>query len=84
MAAMLATREEIDTTLGVQRPPYKLPDLPHCYASDLKAPRSYKDAMRSEHARLCKGLAGRQFYGLLYAGTFEPAYQTVESYINAI
>ena len=51
-AAVLANRENIDPTLGDQRPPYKPPDLPHCDASDLKVPRSHKDAMRSEHDHL--------------------------------
>ena len=72
MAAMLPTREDIDATLGDQRPPYTPPDLPHCYASDLKVPRSHKEATRSEHAHLWKDSAGREFYGLLDAGTFEP------------
>ena len=72
MAAMLATREDIDSTLGDQRPPYKPPDLPHCYASDLKVPKNHKEAMRSEHAHLWKDSVGREFYGLLDAGTFEP------------
>ena len=73
MAAMLATREDIEATLGDQRPPHKPPDLPHCYASGLKVPRSNKEAMRSEHAHLWKDSAGREFYGLLDAGTFDPA-----------
>ena len=73
MAAMLATRENIEETLGDQRPPYKPPYLPHCYASDIKVPRSHKEAMRSEHVHLWKDSVGRQFYGLLDAGTFEPA-----------
>ena len=72
MAAMLATREDLDATLDDQRPPYKPPDLPHCYASDLKVPKSHGEAMRSEHAHLWKDSAGREFYGLLEAGTFEP------------
>ena len=35
---MLATREDIDVTWDNQRPAYKLPGLPHHYASDLKVP----------------------------------------------
>ena len=73
MAAMLATREDIEVTLGDQRPPYKPPDLPQCYDSDLKVPRSHKEAMRSEHTHLWMDSAGREFYGLLDARTFEPA-----------
>ena len=47
-ATRLATREDIDNTLRDQRPPYKSPDSPQCYASDLKVPRSHKEVMRSE------------------------------------
>ena len=64
--------ENIDTTLGDQRPSYKPPDLPHCYVSDLKVPRSHKEAMRSEHAHLWEDSTAREFYALLDAGTFEP------------
>ena len=70
-AVVLANREGIDPTLGGQRPPYKPPDLPHCYASDLKVPRSHKEAMRSEHAHLWEDSTARELYGLLDAGTFE-------------
>ena len=72
MTALLATREDIDATLDDQRPPYKPSDLLHCYASDLKVPRSHKEAMRSEQVHLWKDSAGWEFYGLLDAGTFEP------------
>ena len=68
----LATREDIGATLGDQRPPYKPPDLPHSYASDLKVPRSHREAMRSEHAHLREDSMGREFYGLLDAGAFVP------------
>ena len=33
LAALFATREDINATLDDQRPPDKLPDLPHCNAS---------------------------------------------------
>ena len=72
MAAMLATREDIEATLNDQRPPYKPPDLPQFYARDIKVPRNHTEAMRSEHAHLWKDYSGREFYGLLEAGTFEP------------
>ena len=71
-AAMLATREDIDDTMNDQRPPYKPPDLPHCYASDLRVPKSHTEAMRSEYAHLWGDSTGREFYGLLDAGTFKP------------
>ena len=72
MTALLATAEDIDATLDDQRPPYKPPDLTHCYASDVKVPRSHNEAMRSEHGHLWKDSAGWEFYGLVDAGTFEP------------
>ena len=71
-AAVLANREDIDPTLGDQRPPYKPPDLPHCYASDLKAPWIHKEAMRSEHAHVWEDSTAREFYGLRDAEAFEP------------
>ena len=71
-AAMLATREDIDVSLDDQRPPHSPPDLPHCYASDLKVPKSHKEAMRSGHAHLWGDSTGLEFYGLLDTGTFEP------------
>ena len=69
---MLVTREDIDATLDDQRPANRPPDLPHCYASDLKVPKIHKELMPSEHAHLCGDSTGREFYGLLDAGTFEP------------
>ena len=58
-ATRLATREDIDNTLGDQRPLYKPPNLPQCYASDLKVPRSHKEDMRSEYAHLWEDSSGR-------------------------
>lgn len=46
MVVLLPNREDIDISLGDQRPHYKPPDVPHCYAVDFKAPRSHKEAMR--------------------------------------
>ena len=71
-AAMLATRDEIDDALDDQQPPHKLTDLLYCYASDRRVPGSYREAMTSEHAHLWEDSTGREFYGLLDAGTFEP------------
>ncbi|CAB1109908.1 unnamed protein product [Ectocarpus sp. CCAP 1310/34] len=51
-ATLLANREDIDATLRDQRPPEQRPDLPHCQASDLRVPKSYKEAMASEHRHL--------------------------------
>ena len=69
---MLATREEIDDSPNNQLPPHKPPDLKYCYASDLRIPWSYREAMRSDHAHLWEDSTGRRFYVLLDAGTFEP------------
>ena len=69
---MLATREDIDAAVADQRPPYKPLDLPHCFASGLKVRRSHREAMSSEHAHLWEDSTGRDVYGLLGAGTFEP------------
>ncbi|CAB1116099.1 unnamed protein product [Ectocarpus sp. CCAP 1310/34] len=48
LATLLASREDIEATLRDQRPPEQRPDLPHCQASDLRVPKSYKEAMASE------------------------------------
>ncbi|CAB1121535.1 unnamed protein product [Ectocarpus sp. CCAP 1310/34] len=72
-ATLLANREDIDATLRDQRPPEQRPDLPHCQASDLRVPKSYKEAMASEHRHLWSDSMQREFYGLLEAGTFTPA-----------
>ena len=69
-ATWLATQEDIENTLGDQRPPCKPPSLPQSYASDLKVPRSHKEAMGSEYAHLWEESTGPEFYGLLDAGTF--------------
>ena len=67
-----------------QWPPYKSPDLPQRYDSDPKIPRIHKEAMRSKHAHRLEDSTGREFYGLLDAGTFESVHQPVDNYINAM
>ena len=71
-AAMFATREDVEATLRAKRPPDKTPDLPHCLASDLRVPKTFKEAMRSQHSELWDDAVGREFFGLLDAGTFSP------------
>ena len=71
-AAMFATREDIEATLRAKRPPDKTPDLPHCLASDIRVPKTLKEAMRSQHSELWGDAVGREFFGLLDAGTFSP------------
>ncbi|CAB1098628.1 unnamed protein product [Ectocarpus sp. CCAP 1310/34] len=71
-ASMFATREDVDAALRAERPPDKMPDLPHCLASDLRVPKTLKEAMRSQHSELWDDAVGREFFGLLDAGTFSP------------
>lgn len=52
LVAMLATREDIDSTIHNERPPEKRLDMPHCYARDIKVPKSYREARGTENARL--------------------------------
>ena len=59
LAAMFATREDIEATLSDQRMTYKPPDLRQCYARDLKVLRYHTEAMRSEHTDLWKDSSGR-------------------------
>lgn len=70
---MLANGEDIDATLDDQRPPYKPLKLPQCSTSDLKVPKNQKEAMQSDYGYLWVDSSGREFYGLLDAGTCEPA-----------
>ena len=51
-AAMLATRGDIDAALDDQQLLHNPPDLPQCYAADLRVPRSYQEALRTEHTHL--------------------------------
>ncbi|CAB1108760.1 unnamed protein product [Ectocarpus sp. CCAP 1310/34] len=60
-------------TLRDQRPPEQRPGLPLCQASDVCIPKSYKEAVASEHRHLWSDSMQREFYGLLEAGTFAPA-----------
>ena len=71
MAAMPATRDDIDANMDNQRAPYKPPDLSHCNTSNLKVPGGHREVMRSDYARLWEDSARQKFYGLLDAGTFE-------------
>ncbi|CAB1102712.1 unnamed protein product [Ectocarpus sp. CCAP 1310/34] len=51
-AAKFATREDVDAALRAERPPDKVPDLPHCMAGDLREPKTFNEAMRSPHSEL--------------------------------
>ena len=51
---------------------------PQCYASDLRVPRSYQEALRTNHAHLWEDSTARDFYGLPDAGTFESIWQPVD------
>ena len=75
--------ESGNAALCDQRPFDKRSDLPHCYASDLRVPQSYKKAMSSEYSKLWEELFAREVCGLLDAGTFESVYRSIESYIHA-
>ncbi|CAB1098607.1 unnamed protein product [Ectocarpus sp. CCAP 1310/34] len=71
-ATMFATREDVDAALRAERPPDKMADLPHCLASDLRVPKTFKKAMRSQHSELWDDAVDRELFGLLDAGTFSP------------
>lgn len=50
MAARFTSREEIDTALLDQEPPFKQPDLPLRQAHELVVPNSYNEMLRNEHS----------------------------------
>ena len=52
LAALLATRGDIDATQDDQRPPNQPPELMHCYASERKVQWSHKEAMWSDNVHL--------------------------------
>ncbi|CAB1100038.1 unnamed protein product [Ectocarpus sp. CCAP 1310/34] len=59
---MFATREDVDAALRAERPPDKMPDLPHCLASDLRVPKTFKEAMRYQHSELWNDAVDREFF----------------------
>ena len=81
---MLATREDIEATLSDLPPLYNPPHLPKCYTRNLKVPRNRAEEKRSEYPHLRKDSSGRQLHGLPETGAFEPVWQGVDKYINAI
>lgn len=64
LASRTATQDGIGTTLDDQRLPYKRPEFPRSYASDLRVSGSYNEAMRLEYAHLWKGSTEREVHGL--------------------
>ena len=70
-ATLLASREDIDRAMRDLNPPEVAPDLPHCYANDLRVPKTYREAVSSEYADLWIDSVEREFRGLMEAGTFE-------------
>ncbi|CAB1116250.1 unnamed protein product [Ectocarpus sp. CCAP 1310/34] len=51
-------------------PPEVAPDLPQWYASALRVPKTYREAVSSQHADLWIRSVEKEFRGL-EAGTFE-------------
>lgn len=72
IATLFATRQEIDAAIREERPPGELPDLPNCYASDIKTPKTFKEAKVDEYADIWLDSVHREFKGLVDSGTFEP------------
>ncbi|CAB1115173.1 unnamed protein product [Ectocarpus sp. CCAP 1310/34] len=70
-ATLLASREDIDRAMMDLDPPEVAPDLPQCYASDLRVPKTYRETVSSQHADLWIHSVEKQFRGLMEAGTFE-------------
>ena len=70
MAAMLAAREGIEVALAGQRPPYKPSDLPLCYASDLKVPRSPQGGYAIGARTSLEGFGGAEILWAAGCGDF--------------
>lgn len=73
MVTLMASRGDINHALSEPRPPHQPPDLPHYQAKDLKTPKTHQEAMASEHGHLWMDSERREIFGVLDAGTFEPA-----------
>ncbi|CAB1101054.1 unnamed protein product [Ectocarpus sp. CCAP 1310/34] len=63
-ATLLASREDIDRTMRDLNPPQVAPDLPRCYANDLRVPKTYWEAVSSD-ADLWVDSGEREFRGLM-------------------
>ena len=69
-----ARREDIDIAIIESYLPHDRLELPLCHDSDLRVPKTFTEATspRYQH-RLLKDAGGREFHGLLRAGTFNVA-----------
>lgn len=72
MVARLAQREDINNAIRECRPPEARPELPLCYARDLRVPKTFREAMNSEYSNLWEDSMQREYFGLLDGGTFAP------------
>lgn len=81
--ARLASTGDIQASLEDARPSPDPPELPQCYAGDLKVPKNYTEAMRSNNAYLWEHSVAKEYYGLLDAGTFREIEQQPETFIKA-
>ncbi|CAB1112502.1 unnamed protein product [Ectocarpus sp. CCAP 1310/34] len=76
-ATLLASREDIDRAMMDLDPPEVAPDLPQCYASDLRVPKTYREAVSSQHADLWIHSVEKEFRGLMEADCGETYAPTV-------
>ena len=68
LAVRLARTEEIESALDDEQPPEERPEIPQCFATDFRVPKTYRDAMRSDYAHLWQDAVQREFFGILKSG----------------
>ena len=73
MAMRFATRDDIDSALVGQEPPFERPDMPLRPVNESVIPRNYTEMLRNEHSSsLYLDAMKREVFGLLMAKTFKP------------
>lgn len=82
--AQLATPEDLEASKN--DPPLfpNPPELPMCYARDLKVPENLNEARRSDDSDQWEYLMDKEFRGHLDAGTFGVVYQRPDNVIDGI
>ena len=71
LPAHIATREDIDSALRDTEPPHIRPDMPLCYARDLRVPKCYAEMKRGENSVQFLDAIKCEVHGLIEAGALK-------------
>ena len=72
LAVRMVRAEEIDAAIRDGRPPDARPEMPQCLASDLRVPKTFREANLDEYSGLWCDAMQREFYGILNSGVLAP------------